>query len=298
MRRSLGTNSWPSGPFARLYLFINVGQKTKFHFEWVFDTDLHSVSWSHWSNGPMVTWVAKCKLTCVDQISKKPCTFYHISQYDVLLSLVVSKLGYQHGADSFQLSTSWITNTFSAIKERECLYGLHWWSSLVYLLRGNHLKWLVRSILVGMNIHGVNFTTIAYQVNVRSWWRHQMETFSALLALCAGISPVTDEFPLQRPVTRSFDVFFDLRLNKSLIKQMKDWWFQTPSRSLWRHYNVIHQSIHHLLNAMFENGQSNIHISKSYLSYEILADGFVIEDSCKYIRYSSYKTSTVKCMFD
>ena len=44
------------------------------------------------------------------------------------------------------------------------------------------------------------------------WWRHQMITFSALLALCAGNSPVTGEFPAQRPVTRSFDVFFDLRL--------------------------------------------------------------------------------------
>ena len=42
------------------------------------------------------------------------------------------------------------------------------------------------------------------------WWRHQMETFSALLALCAGHSPVPDEFPTQRPVTRSFYVFFDL----------------------------------------------------------------------------------------
>ena len=37
-----------------------------------------------------------------------------------------------------------------------------------------------------------------------------METFSALLALCAGNSPVTGEFPSQWPVTRSFDVFFDL----------------------------------------------------------------------------------------
>ena len=41
-----------------------------------------------------------------------------------------------------------------------------------------------------------------------------METFSALLAFCAGNSPVTGEVPTQRPVTRSFDVFFDLRLNK------------------------------------------------------------------------------------
>ena len=45
-----------------------------------------------------------------------------------------------------------------------------------------------------------------------SWWRHQMETFAALLALREGNSPVNAEFPSQRPVTRSFDVFFDLRL--------------------------------------------------------------------------------------
>ena len=45
-------------------------------------------------------------------------------------------------------------------------------------------------------------------------WRHQMETFSALLVLCAGNSPVTGDFPSERSVTRNFGVFFDLRLNK------------------------------------------------------------------------------------
>ena len=50
-------------------------------------------------------------------------------------------------------------------------------------------------------------------------WRHQMETFSALLTICAGNSPVPGEFPSQRPVTRSFDVFFNLHLNKRLSKQ-------------------------------------------------------------------------------
>ena len=43
------------------------------------------------------------------------------------------------------------------------------------------------------------------------WWRHQMETFSTLLAFWAGTSPATGEFASQRPVTRSFDVFFNLR---------------------------------------------------------------------------------------
>ena len=56
---------------------------------------------------------------------------------------------------------------------------------------------------------------------------------SASLALCAGNSPVTGEFPSQRPVTRSFDVFFDLHLSK----QLWGWWFGTPSSSLRRHCN-------------------------------------------------------------
>ena len=77
------------------------------------------------------------------------------------------------------------------------------------------------------------------------WWRHQMETFSALLAICAGNSPVPGEFPTQRPVTRSFDVYFDLRPNKRLSKQSWGWWFETQSRPLWRHRNALSQLIHH-----------------------------------------------------
>ena len=75
-------------------------------------------------------------------------------------------------------------------------------------------------------------------ISSEPWWRHQMETFSTLLALCEGNSPVTGEFPSQRPVMRSLDVFFDLHLNKRLSKQSRRWWFETPSRSLWRHCNV------------------------------------------------------------
>ena len=46
-----------------------------------------------------------------------------------------------------------------------------------------------------------------------------METFSVLLAICALNSPVTGEFHAQRPVTQSFDIFSDLRLNERLSKQ-------------------------------------------------------------------------------
>ena len=70
-----------------------------------------------------------------------------------------------------------------------------------------------------------------------TWWRHQMETFSALLAICAENSPVPGEFSTQRPVTRSFDVCFDLRPNKGLSKQLWGWWFETQSCPLWRHRN-------------------------------------------------------------
>ena len=71
-----------------------------------------------------------------------------------------------------------------------------------------------------------------------------METFSALLAICAGNSPASGEFPDQRPVTRSFDVFFDLHLNEQLSKHWRGWWFETPSWSLWRHRNDYSQWNH------------------------------------------------------
>ena len=68
-----------------------------------------------------------------------------------------------------------------------------------------------------------------------TWWRDEMEIFSALPALCEGNPPVTGGFPYQGPVTRCFD----LRLNKRLSKQLKGRWFETPSRSLWRHCNEM-----------------------------------------------------------
>ena len=59
---------------------------------------------------------------------------------------------------------------------------------------------------------------------------------STLLALCVGNSPVTGEFPAQRPVTRHFDIFFDLRLNKQLSKQ---WWGWSLLRHHLGHHDVI-----------------------------------------------------------
>ena len=120
---------------------------------------------------------------------------------------------------------------------------LHW----VMLLPINTCLWRFHCTRVityannGMTDEIISFTwfisrpSLHNYLNHSAWWRHQMETFSALLAFCAGNSPVNGEFPAQRPVTRTFDVFFDLRLNKRLSKQSWGWWFETPPRSLWRH---------------------------------------------------------------
>ena len=99
----------------------------------------------------------------------------------------------------------------------------------------NHLKWISSG---KHSIYFVNHIIASLREICLTWWRHKMETFSALLAICAGNSPVSGEFPAQRPVTRSFDVFFDLRLNKRLSKQSWGWWFETLSCPLWRHRNV------------------------------------------------------------
>ena len=84
------------------------------------------------------------------------------------------------------------------------------------------------------------FEMISNYQYLLSWWRHEMEAFSALLAICVENAPITGEFPTQRPVTRNFDVFLDLRLNKRLSKQSEGWWFETPAHPLWRHRTVAY----------------------------------------------------------
>ena len=107
-------------------------------------------------------------------------------------------------------------------------------------------QYLIEHLLSCDEISNLNFRTCRdrnYTVDISEifqievmWWRHQMETFSALLALCAGDSPGSPvNLTSQRPVTLSFDVFFD----KLLSKQSWGWWSETPSRSLWRHCSAM-----------------------------------------------------------
>ena len=89
--------------------------------------------------------------------------------------------------------------------------------------------------------------TVTYATVIPSWYFGTC-CFQALMTSSNGnIFRVTGlscgeftgpgDFPTQRPVTRSFDVFFDLHLNKQLSKQPWGWWFETPSWSLWRQCN-------------------------------------------------------------
>ena len=109
-----------------------------------------------------------------------------------------------------------------------------------FCLRSNTVLCHVADSFVRTTAQDTTYINQATEIvtTVKPWWRHQMETFSVLLVICAGNSLVPGEFSTQRPVTRSCDVFFDLRLNKRLSKQSWGWWFETLSRPLWRQCNA------------------------------------------------------------
>ena len=115
-------------------------------------------------------------------------------------------------------------------------------------LAGSMIIPLKEAKCYGEKANGIWFTYLVVRgTRLRKWdvtvqlavimVTYHMEIFYALLTLSAGNLPVTGEFPSQRPVTRSFDISSDLRLNKWLSKQSWGWWSETPSRSLWRHYH-------------------------------------------------------------
>ena len=135
-----------------------------------------------------------------------------------------------------------------------CSCGIYnrWWNTW-YILTNNVLPWHLtgphtwRYVICVLCCYEI-FCFHIYD----TWWRHQMETFSALLANYVENSPVISEFSAQRQVTRSFDVFLDLRLKKRLSKQSWCWRFETLARPLLRHFNLwinylIHQHMNELL---------------------------------------------------
>ena len=128
-------------------------------------------------------------------------------------------------------------NTCIMVMAMQCVCQYYWWNAYL-LIYDRNLPMVRPTVFLVFNFDGgfINdhlykmthqlswyqsqfhgFDTLApCLIRTVAWWRHQMETFSALLAICAGNSPVTSEFPAQKLVTRSFDVFFDLHPNKWL----------------------------------------------------------------------------------
>ena len=106
-------------------------------------------------------------------------------------------------------------------------------------LNGNRLHAMMSSLKLLLSLLTTGGDTVSQtshwlrcRVDQIDTWQYMMtssngKTNSALLAICTGNSPAIGEFRAQRPVTRSFNVFFDLRLNTRLIKQSWGCWFET-----------------------------------------------------------------------
>ena len=115
-------------------------------------------------------------------------------------------------------------------------HNMQRWSTNVlysFLYTKYRLSWLFTPILVIINSYIAlksNITAVAILPSMMTSSNGNIFRVTGL----AGNSPVTGEFPAQRPVMRSCDVFFDLGLNQQLSKQWRRRWFETPPLSLWR----------------------------------------------------------------
>ena len=94
------------------------------------------------------------------------------------------------------------------------------------------------------------------QISIRVMTSSNGNIFRVTGPLCGEFTG-PGEFPTQRPVTRSFDVFFDLRLNKRLSKQPWGWWFETPAWSLWRHRNGFADALLPIIRQPISNSRVN-----------------------------------------
>ena len=93
------------------------------------------------------------------------------------------------------------------------------------------------------------------------------------------------EFPAQRPVPRSFDVFFDLRLNKRLSKQSRGWRFETPTWPLWRQRNELHQWYwgNHRTEPVSRKQPRRVSVDKPYVSGRTILCIYNKPNKCVYV---------------
>ena len=151
---------------------------------------------------------------------------------------------------------------FSLLGGQLCVaYGDRWYRNIVYIFALDTIIYWTRDL--SGYIRNADPSKIPHPLLFMM--TSSNSTFSALLALCAGNSLVTSEFPSQRTVSRSFDVFFDLRQNKRLNKQSWGWWFETPNDVKWRQMtgistvystdcSVLQQPNQHLHGSLFARG--------------------------------------------
>ena len=93
--------------------------------------------------------------------------------------------------------------------------------------------------ITGGRNHKVGFvTTLRFQCTYALMMTSSNGNIFRVTGPLCGEFTGPGELPTQRPVTRSFDVYFDLRLNKRLCKQSWGWWFETLLCPLWRHSNA------------------------------------------------------------
>ena len=114
-------------------------------------------------------------------------------------------------------------------------------------LKPNFIEWGILTVIACMQIVITILSLVMH--DLAHWiaflhddvieWKH----FPRYRPFARGIHRVPGEFSAQRPVTRSFDVFLDLRLNIRLSKQSWGWWFETLSRPLWRQCNIINTTV-------------------------------------------------------
>ena len=118
----------------------------------------------------------------------------------------------------------------------------HNWGSVFHCFLYDFMSLYIRQSISSWNIEIFQFQSNFLVPLILVKWRYSilncglLNIFRVTGPLCVEF---TGEFPSQRPVTRGLDIFFDLRLNKRLSKQSRGWWLETPSGSLWRHFDDI-----------------------------------------------------------
>ena len=113
-----------------------------------------------------------------------------------------------------------------------CIFLGIYCNSILYFILS-----VITCSMMGLKLNHVHYNIMEQDVQGTTMMTSSNRNIFRVTGHLCGEFPGPGEFPAQRPVTRSFDVFFDLRLNKWLSKQSWGWWFETLSRPLWRHCN-------------------------------------------------------------